>query len=244
MSNYILSCCSTADLTQEHFESRDIHYICFHYAIDGVEYAEAVAVAGERVREYCFDYARSAYKYFRRQKKRSGLSYGNLLNDYGDYLIEIDEIGGAGEMLPDDLHAAHERLSARLRRKKAAQSNSAFRARRRLLNRYRFAWHGMLIRPIDSESELIREGEMQNNCVAGYAKRHADGGTAIFVLRRRDKPREPWCTVEYNEKDNNVRQCRAYRNGNAPAEAQEFVRQWIAHNEKNRTGHAGREKFA
>ena len=40
MSNYILSCCSTADLTQEHFESRDIHYICFHYAIDGVEYAD------------------------------------------------------------------------------------------------------------------------------------------------------------------------------------------------------------
>ena len=40
MSNYILSCCSTADLTQEHFESRDIHYICFHYASDGVEYAD------------------------------------------------------------------------------------------------------------------------------------------------------------------------------------------------------------
>lgn len=141
-----------------------------------------VAGAGGRVREYCFDYARSAYKYFARQKKRSGLSYGNLLRDYGDYLIEIDEVGG-GELLPDDLHVAHERLSARLRRKKTAQSNSDFRVRRRLLNRYRFAWHGMLIRPIDSETELIREGEMQMNCVAGYALRHKEGKTAIFVLR-------------------------------------------------------------
>lgn len=40
MSDYILSCCSTADLTQEHFDKRDIHYICFHYELDGKEYAD------------------------------------------------------------------------------------------------------------------------------------------------------------------------------------------------------------
>ncbi|MDD3921239.1 MAG: DegV family protein [Eubacteriales bacterium] len=32
---YILSCCSTADLTAEHFQNRNIHYICFHYSLDG-----------------------------------------------------------------------------------------------------------------------------------------------------------------------------------------------------------------
>ena len=37
MSDYILSCCSTADLTKEHFERRNLSYICFHYAIDGEE---------------------------------------------------------------------------------------------------------------------------------------------------------------------------------------------------------------
>jgi len=40
MSEYILSCCSTADLTKEHFESRNISYICFHFALDGVEYMD------------------------------------------------------------------------------------------------------------------------------------------------------------------------------------------------------------
>jgi DegV family protein with EDD domain len=40
MSNYVLSCCSTADLTKEHFESRDIHYVCFHYNLDGKDYAD------------------------------------------------------------------------------------------------------------------------------------------------------------------------------------------------------------
>ena len=40
MSDFILSCCSPADLTREHFERRDIHYICFHYELDGVSYPD------------------------------------------------------------------------------------------------------------------------------------------------------------------------------------------------------------
>ena len=40
MSDFILSCCSTADLTKEHFESRDIKYLCFSYELDGVRYAD------------------------------------------------------------------------------------------------------------------------------------------------------------------------------------------------------------
>lgn len=40
MSDYILSCCSTADLSHEHFESRDIHYICFHFFLDEKEYPD------------------------------------------------------------------------------------------------------------------------------------------------------------------------------------------------------------
>ena len=40
MSKYILSCCSTADLSKEHFESRNIEYICFHYKLSGVDYPD------------------------------------------------------------------------------------------------------------------------------------------------------------------------------------------------------------
>ena len=40
MSEYILSCCSTADLTKEHFERRNIEYVCFHFALDGIEYID------------------------------------------------------------------------------------------------------------------------------------------------------------------------------------------------------------
>lgn len=40
MADYVLSCCSTADLSREHFVSRNIKYICFHYFINDVEYPD------------------------------------------------------------------------------------------------------------------------------------------------------------------------------------------------------------
>lgn len=40
MSDYIVSCCSTADLEKEHFERRDIRYICFHFELDGKQYSD------------------------------------------------------------------------------------------------------------------------------------------------------------------------------------------------------------
>lgn len=40
MSKYVISCCSTADLTKEQMEARGLHYICFHYELNGKEYAD------------------------------------------------------------------------------------------------------------------------------------------------------------------------------------------------------------
>lgn len=38
MSDYVISCCSTADLSAEHFNRRNIHYTCFHFELDGKQY--------------------------------------------------------------------------------------------------------------------------------------------------------------------------------------------------------------
>lgn len=35
MGDYCLTCCSTADLSKEYFEKRNIKYVCFHYEVDG-----------------------------------------------------------------------------------------------------------------------------------------------------------------------------------------------------------------
>lgn len=40
MSEYVISGCSVADISHEHFKSRNIEYTCFHYSLDGVEYPD------------------------------------------------------------------------------------------------------------------------------------------------------------------------------------------------------------
>lgn len=40
MSDYIISGCSTADISKEKFLERNIHYACFHYELDGKQYTD------------------------------------------------------------------------------------------------------------------------------------------------------------------------------------------------------------
>ena len=45
MGNYVLSCCSTAYLSKEHFEAIDVKYICFHFELDGMQYEDNMGVS-------------------------------------------------------------------------------------------------------------------------------------------------------------------------------------------------------
>lgn len=45
MSDYIISCCSTADLTREQFEARDIKYLLFNFELDGKQYKDDLGVS-------------------------------------------------------------------------------------------------------------------------------------------------------------------------------------------------------
>ncbi|MBO5207718.1 MAG: DegV family protein [Lachnospiraceae bacterium] len=45
MSEFYLSCCSTADLSKEWFEKRNIKYVCFHFELDGKQYLDDLGVS-------------------------------------------------------------------------------------------------------------------------------------------------------------------------------------------------------
>ena len=40
MSDFQLSCCSAADLSEAYFKERDIMYLCFHFEMDGVDHLD------------------------------------------------------------------------------------------------------------------------------------------------------------------------------------------------------------
>lgn len=51
MNEFVLTCCSTADLPKERFEQLKVSYVCFNYTIDGVTYPDDL---GQSIRSMSF----------------------------------------------------------------------------------------------------------------------------------------------------------------------------------------------
>lgn len=178
----------------------------------------------------CGTDARGLLRYCDKQAGRRKVRLGNVLHELCDYLDQLDRLGVNGEdRMPYDLHEAHARLSERERRIKSRKLNMPFRIRRHLLRWMCWKHNGMFIRPVDSADELTREGEQQQNCVAGYAKRHADGKTIILLLRKCSEPCKSWHTVEIDPESLTCRQCYAARNMQCTPEAAAFMTAYLEH---------------
>ena len=83
--SYILSCCSTADLTAEHIKKRDISYVCFHFSVDGKDYPDDLGIS------YPFSdfYAAMAKG---AMTKTSQVSVGEYITYFEKFLIEGKDI--------------------------------------------------------------------------------------------------------------------------------------------------------
>lgn len=129
---------------------------------------------------------------------------------------------------PMDLFYAHDAALELQRQRKARGMVTNFRRRRRELARYIFEHDGLRIVPAGSQADLDEEAEKLNHCVWTYGEMHATGKTAIFFIRRSAMPREPYYTLELDERELRVRQNRG-RNNCARTEAvQAFEDLWIS----------------
>ena len=129
---------------------------------------------------------------------------------------------------PKNLLDAHDRASELVEQRKVDALASQFRFRRRLLKKYSFAADGLLIRPSASQRELTEEGNALHHCVGTYGKKHAEGKTAIFFIRRASQPRESYYTLELDEKKLEVRQNRGKLNCARTPEVRAFEEKWLA----------------
>lgn len=82
MSDYILSGCSAADLSREHFERIGVRYICFHYMLDGVNYPDDL---GQTI---------PADEFYSRMANGAMTKTSQInINEYADYFSAICEQG-------------------------------------------------------------------------------------------------------------------------------------------------------
>ena len=129
---------------------------------------------------------------------------------------------------PKNLLDAHDQASELVEQRKVDVLAAQFRFRRRLLKKYSFGLDGLLIRPAASQRELTEEGDALHHCVGTYGKRHAEGKTAIFFIRRASRSWESYYTLELDEKRLEVRQNRGKLNCARTPEVRAFEDKWLA----------------
>lgn len=168
-------------------------------------------------------------KYIERQARRADQTLHAALVELRDYREQLDRLGLDGGRLPPDLHEAHMRLTRREAQLMHHAENAKFRARRHLLRWMNWRHGGCFIRPVDSAEEIVREGEEQDNCVASYAGRHANGKTIIMLLRQCSTPGRSWHTVEIDPKTLDCIQCYAQGNRRRTPEAAAFMNAYLVH---------------
>ena len=76
-------------------------------------------------------------------------------------------------------------------------------------------------------TEIVREGQRQRHCVAGYCSRHASGKCTICFIRRKGEIDKNYVTVELGT-TGKVVQARGYRNGTPEKECLLFIERWQA----------------
>lgn len=163
-------------------------------------------------------------RYLQKQGHRSW----TMLRDYWRMSAELDrDLTDSLVRWPRDLKAAHDRVMEEQTHRAEEALREAFRQRFAALSPLSLELGGLLIRPCRDQEELIAEGVALHHCVAGYARDHAGGKTAIFFIRRADRPQEPWFTLELDEKRLEVRQNRGLRNCDPSAEVRSFVAKWL-----------------
>lgn len=161
-------------------------------------------------------------RYLRKQKRD-----WNLLRDYWR-LAEGRDLTDSLVRWPRDLRRAHDRVMEERKHRAEEALRERFRERFEALSPLSLQLGGLLIRPCRSQEELIAEGRALHHCVASYGEDHAGGKTAIFFIRRGDRPGEPFFTLELDEERRTVRQNRGLRNCAPPEEVRAFVVQWLS----------------
>lgn len=153
----------------------------------------------------------------------------HMLRDYWNMAGALGrDLSDPSVKYPADLITAHDRASELMKQKEAEGMADLFRIRRRVLKKYAYAAHGLIIRPAASQRELTAEGDALNHCVGTYGKRHATGQTAIFFIRRKSRPQEPYYTLELNENALSVWQNRGKNNCARTPEIEAFEKEWLA----------------
>ncbi|MBI6052332.1 PcfJ domain-containing protein [Clostridium perfringens] len=173
---------------------------------------------------------RKISSYLEKQFQKSDDSKIHLSILYRDYLDMAKRLNkdmkDKSVLYPKSIKQDHDKLVKLVKVEKNKILDKKIEKRLENINsKYGFEYKKLFMRAANSTEDLIIEGNKLKHCVAvNYTDKYANGETVIMFIRNKDKPLEPYYTVEIYK--NSIHQVRGYKNKSATEDVEEFVKQF------------------
>ena len=211
---------------REHGKSADPELVKEYFDVIGYNADEYLEVAFEHHIESKLP------GYFRKMAKGNPKHFKNIADMWRDYLRISAELHFPLDdnyyLMPPDLKKAHNRVvKIKLERDKQREKERNRRMTALIsklkseIDTSRMSTKKYIVVLPTSADDLINEGEHNHNCVGTYVERVAKKETLILFIRKRDDPKTPFYTLEWN--NGRVIQCRGKYNVNAEGDIREFA---------------------
>ena len=162
------------------------------------------------------------------------LKKGIGAHDYADHLRMLSDLGLSNQdqemAYPNDFRRIHALLSQRVKVREdraAAEKLAAFLEQ---LRGYRFSAFGLVLSPIPTIPDVVKEGQALHHCVGTYANRYAMGQTILCTLREESALDTPLYTVEFSTLTGSMVQCRGDHNRTRPQDEERLEGFWRVFN--------------
>jgi hypothetical protein len=202
------------------------------YLSERVFYNEDIRVLTQRVKKLGNNGANRQIKYLRKQR----VAY---LSDYDDYLRQLRELNmplSDDNLYPHNFADAHQALTAEInRRANAPKIAAAKREQKKFRKKYQkllkdlyYSNGEFIIRPAEGDAELLEESNVLSHCVyTNYRDKYRSLKTIICVIRKKEKPEQPFYTLELSPDYTRMVQCRGKGNRGATPEVEAFWKKWF-----------------
>lgn len=153
----------------------------------------------------------------------------SMLADYWDMAETANwDLSNPSIRWPKYLWEAHDRAMTASKQAKLAGLKPQFKKRKKALEKFAYASGELMIVPAASQDQLNREAKDLSHCVWKYGEDHAMGKTAIFFIRHTWAPRTSYFTLEFDEKNEKVKQNRGKCNCVRTPEVAAFEKEWLS----------------
>lgn len=163
---------------------------------------------------------------------KQGLNPNKTMNLMTDYIRMCKELNIEPNIKSEHLIKDHDRITDIYEKmtieEKVKATKEKFIKRNKYLQKYLYEDERLKIVIPTTALDLYNEGKNNNNCVASYCDRHADGKTNILFIRKKDNPFNSYITLELNENKKEIIQAKYKHNKNIDnPKDNEFINNWM-----------------